>query len=301
MSYNRRSESAIAFSLLLAFELRKICYTLHNFVCFITYRKLVEGKKANIMNEWFTIEEIDHTTFAISEYKHWEKVHSYLVCGTDRALLIDTGLGVSNIEKVVRKLTDLPVLVATTHVHWDHIGGHRYFDSIAVFKEEAAWLEKFPISLEEVKQNLLQEACQFPKDFSPANYTLFSGKAQMILSDGDIIELGNRSLQIVHTPGHSPGHCCFYEKEKKYLYTGDLIYKGCLDAFYPTTDPKAFYQSLLKIRAFEIVKILPGHYQLPIEAGFLNEVIAGFKALDDAGKLYQGSGRFDYPNFQIHI
>ena len=84
------------------------------------------------MNDWFTIEKIDDMTYAISEYKHWEKFHSYLLLGRDQALLIDTGLGISNIKQIVDEITNLPILVATTHIHWDHIGGHKYFDNIAV-------------------------------------------------------------------------------------------------------------------------------------------------------------------------
>lgn len=53
-----------------------------------------------------------------------------------RAILIDTGLGVSNIREVIDGLTKLPVTVITTHVHWDHIGGHKYFRSIAVHEAE---------------------------------------------------------------------------------------------------------------------------------------------------------------------
>ena len=78
------------------------------------------------MKDWFTVEKIDEDTYAISEYQHWEETHCYLLCGTKRALLIDTGLGVANIKEVVDKLTMLPIFVVTTHVHWDHIGGHQY-------------------------------------------------------------------------------------------------------------------------------------------------------------------------------
>ena len=83
------------------------------------------------MDNWFTIEQIDRDTFSISEYKHWEETHCYLLCGEKYAILIDTGLGVSNIRKIVDSLTKLPVMTVTTHVHWDHIGGHKYFDKFA--------------------------------------------------------------------------------------------------------------------------------------------------------------------------
>ena len=185
------------------------------------------------MDNWFTTEIIDKDTFVISEYKHWEETHCYLLCGTEKAVLIDTGLGAANIKKVVDSLTSLPVIVITTHIHWDHIGGHKYFNTIAVHEAEKDWLSvKFPIPLQVVKSNLMCKPCDFPSDFKIDKYQIFQGIPQMILHDGDCVDLGDRKLIIIHTPGHSPGHCCFYEPERKYLYSGDLIYRGCLDAFY---------------------------------------------------------------------
>ena len=69
------------------------------------------------MEDWFTVEVIDDNTFAISEYKHWEETHCYLMCGTEKAVLIDTGLGVSNIRSVVDSLTTLPIMAVTTHAY----------------------------------------------------------------------------------------------------------------------------------------------------------------------------------------
>lgn len=209
------------------------------------------------MDNWFTIEQIDRDTFSISEYKHWEETHCYLLCGEKYAILIDTGLGVSNIRKIVDSLTKLPVMTVTTHVHWDHIGGHKYFDNIAVHEAEKDWLSvRFPIPLQVVKNNLTRLPCDFPRDFDINAYQIFQGIPQRILHDGDFLNLGGREIQVVHTPGHSPGHCCFYEPERNYLYSGDLIYKGSLDAFYPTTDPKLFYQSIRRIRKYNIKKVV---------------------------------------------
>lgn len=107
------------------------------------------------MNDWFTVEKVDEDTYVISEYKHWEETHCYLLIGKEKALLIDSGLGVENIKKVVDKITSLPIKLVTTHVHWDHIGGHRYFNDIAVYRDEEKWMsEKLPIPLQVVKQNL---------------------------------------------------------------------------------------------------------------------------------------------------
>ncbi len=70
-----------------------------------------------IKDSWFTVNQIDNTTFAISEYGHWEQVHSYLLIGEEKAALIDTGLGIDNIKRITDQLTNLPIIVLTTHVH----------------------------------------------------------------------------------------------------------------------------------------------------------------------------------------
>lgn len=254
------------------------------------------------MDSWFTVEKIDAQTFAISEYKHWEETHCYLLCGRERAALIDTGLGVANIRKIVDGLTRLPVTAVTTHVHWDHIGGHKYFDSIAVHELEKDWLSvKFPMPLRAVKDNLTKYPCDFPAEFDVDAYNVFRGIPQRILRDGDRLELGGREIQVVHTPGHSPGHCCFYEPERKYLFSGDLIYKGCLYAFYPTTDPQLFYDSVKRVRGYKIARILPGHHQLNIPVSIIDEIEAGFAQIDASGKLKQGSGLFEFGGFKIQI
>lgn len=260
------------------------------------------------MNNWFTIEQLDNDTYAISEYSHWEETHCYLLCGAGNAVLIDTGLGVANIREVVESLTNLPILVLTTHAHWDHIGSHKHFEEIAVHELEKTWLEeKFPLPLEMVKQNLMRDSqcvdavSLFPKTFCADTYEVFQGKVTRILHDGDYIDLGNRQLKVIQTPGHSPGHCCFYEEARGYLFSGDLIYKGCLDMFYPTTDPVAYWKSIQKVQGLNISRILPGHHDLDIQVDIVRRIGEAFAELDRQGKLKQGVGVFEFEDFQIHL
>lgn len=254
------------------------------------------------MKDWFTVEKIDEDTYAISEYQHWEETHCYLLCGTKRALLIDTGLGVANIKEVVDKLTMLPIFVVTTHVHWDHIGGHQYFENIGVHILEKDWIsEKFPISLQQVKRNLTCRECQFPEEFDLEKYQLFQGDVQSTFSDGEIFNLGERTVQVVDTPGHSPGHCCFYEAKRGYLYSGDLIYSGCLDIFYPTTDPKQFWQSVKKVQSLHLKHILPGHHSFSVSTDLADRIEGACRKLDKEKKWKQGSGIFDFGDFKIHL
>lgn len=253
------------------------------------------------MDNWFTVEKVDDVTFAISEYKHYEEAHSYLLLGKEKALLIDTGLGISNIKNVIDKLTNLPIIVATTHVHWDHIGGHKYFDNIAFHSLEKDWLINFPIPLEIVKKNLMKLPFDCPKSFSINNYDIYKETPTLILKDNDIIDIGNRKIRVIHTPGHSPGHICFYDIERKYLFTGDLVYEGKLDIYYPTTNPIDFKNSINKIRQLNINKILPGHHKLNIDNNLIDEIWKAFEELEQNDELRQGTGNHQYKKFSIHI
>lgn len=254
------------------------------------------------MNDWFTVEEIDNKTYAISEYKHWEEPHCYLLIGKDKSLLIDSGLGVGNVFNVVNGLTDLPIEVVTTHVHWDHIGGHKYFKNIAVYEAEKEWLNNsFPLPHNVVIESLLKEPCEFPENFSIDGYKVYQGTPSRILYNNDIIDLGNRYVQVIHTPGHSPGHICLYEKERKHLYSGDLIYEGTLDAFYPSTNPYEFKMSIKRVQKLETKQILPGHHNLNIKANLTDEIDRGFTEIYNTGKLIHGNGVFEFDNFSIHI
>ena len=92
------------------------------------------------ISEWFDTEKIDNETYVISEYRHWEETHCYLLNGTKRSLLIDTGLGISNIYDEVKRLTEKSVTAVVTHVHWDHIGGLKCFPEFGVHSAEMEWI-----------------------------------------------------------------------------------------------------------------------------------------------------------------
>lgn len=254
------------------------------------------------MSEWFTVEQIDEDTYAISEYKHWEETHCYLLNGTERSLLIDTGMGIDNIKGIVNQLTDKPVIALPTHTHWDHIGGLKYFDEFYVHEDEEEWINgNFPLTLEYIKSLVIEEPCDFPPDFDLDKYEIFQGQPSKVLKDGDIIDLGNRKLKVIHTPGHAPGHICLYEEAKEYLYSGDLIYIGKLTAFFPTSDPIVYNNSIKKILSLPVKKILSAHHEIKVPVTIISEISEAFDELERNGKLKQGSGTFTYSNFEIEI
>ena len=253
------------------------------------------------MKDWFTIDQVDESTYIISEYHHWEETHCYLLIGSERALLIDTGLGVCNIYEQVRRLTDKPVTAVATHIHWDHIGGHKYYQEFYAHEAELDWLNgRFPLPLQAVK-NMVTDRCELPEDFCIDGYAIFQGKPGRLLDDGDTIDLGGRTIQVLHTPGHSPGHLCFWEDEKGYLYSGDLVYEGTLFANYPSTDPQSYLTSLEKIALLPVKQIFPGHHSLNISPELVVKMRDAFRRLNEDDKLCHGSGTHNFGDWAIAL
>lgn len=247
---------------------------------------------------WFTVEEIDRDTYAISEYGHSEETHCYLLCGDDRCLLIDTGLGVEDISTVVRGITEKPVIAAATHIHWDHIGGYGRFDTICVHSAEIEWLNGgFPLPNSAVRKMLTEGG--LPNGSAVDDYKVFQGVPSRILTDGEKIELGGRTIEVLHTPGHSPGHMCFWEEDRGGLFTGDLIYKGILYANYPSTDPKLFLSSVRRIARLTAKRIFPGHHTLDVQVEMITSVSDGLESLKKRGLLAHGRGKFDFEGWSI--
>lgn len=253
------------------------------------------------MSDWFTTDPIDADTYIIGEYRHWEETHCYLLNGSERSLLIDTGLGICNIHDEVVQLTDKPITAVATHIHWDHIGGHQYFPDFYVHAAELDWLNGgFPQPLETIK-TYVTDRCDLPEGYDINTYQFFQGTPTKVLQGGEIIDLGGRSIEILHTPGHSPGHMCFWEKDRGYLFTGDLVYKDTLFAYYPSTNPIAYLGSLEKIAALPAKRIFPGHHSLEIHPEILIRMRDAFRQLKKEEKLHHGSGTFDYGDWSVWL
>ncbi len=164
------------------------------------------------MNNWFTIDKIDVNTYIISEYRHWEETHCYLLNGNTRSLLIDTGLGISNIYEEVLKLTDKPITAVATHIHWDHIGGHKYFPDFYAHADELDWLNgKFPLSIEMIREMVI-DRCDLPKGFCVSDYELFQGMQQKCWQTIISLILVAEKLKCYILPDTLRGICAFGKK-----------------------------------------------------------------------------------------
>lgn len=253
------------------------------------------------MQNWFTVDKVDKDTYIVSEYRHWEETHCYLLNGTEQSLLIDTGLGICNISEVIKQLTDKPVIAIATHIHWDHIGGHKYYPDFYAHEAELEWLNGgFPQPLECIKEYVV-DRCDLPDGYDVNTYEFFQGTPTNVLHGGECIDIGGRSIEVLHTPGHAPGHMCFWEKERGYLFTGDLVYKDVLTAWFPSTDPQAYLASLEKIAELPAKRVFPAHHSLDIQQELIIRMRDAFRQLNANGQLHHGSGTFNYGDWSVWL
>lgn len=202
--------------------------------------QMEQSKNVMWFDDYFIIEYIDETTIAIGEPRYYQKNYNYLIIGKNSAILFDTGSGTRNIKPVVSSLTKLPITVISSHLHYDHIGSHVQFESIAM------------IDIEETRQRLKS------KWFSPTYFEHIgfmegvekpSFKVTEKLQPNQVIDLGERALKVLHTPGHTQESIMLYDEGRNLLFSGDFIYEGELFVFLPGSDIDEYHKSTQELLA----------------------------------------------------
>ncbi len=242
------------------------------------------------MDDWFKVAEVARDVHAILEPNHAEEVISYLIAGRDSAILLDTGMGIGNIHRLVSEMTEKPTTVINSHYHWDHIGDNHRFSRLAIHAAEAHLLEQDP------PEETLREAMRAdnfwgpaPPDFDPTDYHILPSKADRLLEDGDVLELGGRRLQVLHTPGHSPGSISLLSEEEGLLFTGDTVYAGPLYVQLADSDFSTYHESMERLAnlASDLRLVLPGHNWTPLEPQILVEMAEGFEQIGAGTAKYR--------------
>lgn len=162
-----------------------------------------------------SIETIAPDTFRIDENG---LVNAYLLLGKDKALLIDSGVGVGNIYECVRSLTDLPIVLALTHRHCDHDGGVNYFREYYCHRNDRTFAN-------DVLSSRL--ACRILLKFNKQQKLKLSKKPYhshpRYLEDDTAFDLGGRVIRYVLTPGHTHGSVVYLDDQTNFMFTGDDI------------------------------------------------------------------------------
>lgn len=244
-------------------------------------------EKVSTPDPWFEVYKIRPGVFALYEPHQSEEVISYLILGTKKALLFDTGMGISNIRKLVEGLTSLPVSVLNSHTHNDHVGDNWRFDDIYGMDTDFTRTNAKG-SHEDAQAELAPgELCgDLPHGFNPQAYFTRPFHISHWLHDGDKIALGGRTLEVIATPGHTPDSIALLDEKNGLLFTGDTFYAGPIYLYRPETDLDAYVASVKRLAALvpKLQLLLPAHNEPVADPAYLPKVVAAIQQVR-SGKL----------------
>ena len=231
---------------------------------------------------WFVVAPVGDGISLITE----PHVHRLLRCnvwhvrGRDRDLVVDTSLGLRPLRPVVEGLVpdrqhDHAILAVATHVHADHIGGMHEFDQRGIHVAEAAELATAGVvTLDsgdfgpDVRRPYLDAGYDVPDLLIDAvPYGGLDGPTlerrpappTSTLVDGDVIDLGDRAVEVLHLPGHSPGSIGLWEAATGVLFSGDAVYDGPLLDELEGCDIPDYVTTMRRLRELPVTVVHGGH------------------------------------------
>ena len=200
----------------------------------------------------YKVTQINETAWYITD----DAVRIYLFAGTDKALMVDSGYGKGDLAAAAAELTKLPIMLVNTHADFDHIGANAQFEKAFMHPAEFARYQF--------------EVVHF--NFAPGRKLLASP-----LWEGDVIDLGNRSFEVILIPGHTPGSIALLDEKNGILLGGDSVLDDIIAMRNEWRDFDAYIHSLEKLNAMRdrFDTIYPPHGNFPISADIIPKLIDG--------------------------
>lgn len=189
-------------------------------------------------------------------------VRFFLLEGEDKAVMIDSGVNSPNALDMAKTLTDKPIMLMNTHGDGDHVSGTGAFADIYMHE-------------------LDYTGCQVDSRFPDT--------ALMALKNGDVIDLGNRPIKVIHIPGHTRGSLAFLDITKRVLYAGDSVQKGHIYMFGDKRDTGLYEASLDKLIALmgEYDYIYASHDEFCVAADYASKVKAAWLRVQSGEVPYE--------------
>lgn len=179
-------------------------------------------------------------------------VRFFLLAGTESALLIDSGMQTPNAREIAQSVTMLPLQLLNTHTDRDHISGNGSFDTVMMgIREEAL-------------------------------YRANGGAGTVVpLKGGDVLDLGDRPLEIIDLPGHTPGSIAILDVTRRVLIGGDSIQDGRIFMFGSHRNMSDYIESMEQLSQHDgrYDEIWPSHSNLPVAADMPAKLIGAARQI----------------------
>jgi beta-lactamase-like protein len=227
--------------------------------------------------ERFAVQLVGYKIWAIDEFAI---AQCYLIEGDTQAVLIDTGLGQGDLRSVVDRLTDKPYIIINTHGHSDHIGGNDEFSDHSIYMHmQDDCISHLENLSEEERLKSFKKSFNEPGFYGKKEYDMSRQYRKFTYSnvcEGQVFDLGGRTLEVIATPGHTRGSIVLFDKEDRCLFSGDTVVSTPILIFngLNSTTVEEFHKSLCKLKQLreKIDLIYPGHYLRPIGTTYIDEL-----------------------------
>ena len=214
--------------------------------------------------DWYRTRTVGDGVTWIDEpfIQEFYRCNMWHVRGRDRDMLIDSGMGVVPLRQWVPLVTERDLTAVASHTHFDHIGCHHEFADRVVHRAEAAILANPDNAATLADPYVTDEIFEAlpPEPYQSSTYSVRSAPATRVVEDGDVIDLGDRHFEVVHTPGHSPGGIALWEAASETLFSGDIVYDGPLieDTYHANTAD--YYRSMVRLLDLPVRVVHGGHF-----------------------------------------
>ena len=214
-------------------------------------------------SEWYETLRLGDGVTLIHEpwIKPFFRCNIWHVRGRDRDLLFDSGLGHFSLRQHVPLVAEREIACVASHTHFDHIGCHHEFGRCAVHSAEANILadprNEWTLADRYATDEMFDRE---PEGWDNSNYRVKPAQVGRVLEQGDVIDLGDRAFEVIHTPGHSPGGIGLFERRTGIFLSGDIVYDGPLidDAYH--SDVPTYVGTLERLRELPVSIVHGGHF-----------------------------------------
>jgi glyoxylase-like metal-dependent hydrolase (beta-lactamase superfamily II) len=214
--------------------------------------------------DWWRVRKVGDGVSWIDE----PHIHEFYRCnvwhvrGRDRDMLVDSGMGVVSLRDWVPLVTERPLDAVASHTHFDHIGCHHEFPCRLCHEAEAEILADPTRAATLADPYVTDEIFTAlpPAPYLSTAYAVKSAPATRVLQDGDRIDLGDRSFEVIHTPGHSPGGIALWEAASGVLFSGDIVYDGPLIEDTYHSNAADYHASMVRLYDLPVRIVHGGHF-----------------------------------------
>ena len=198
--------------------------------------------------------------------------------GRDADLIIDFGMGLQPLRPLLDVLPGKPLIALATHIHADHIGAFHEFETRLGHPREAEAFAQMTDedTLARIFRELPNAVTQLPyPGWTPGHYQIIPAPLTRQVDEGDVIDLGDRQLHVLHLPGHSHGSIALLEQERGILFSGDVIYRGGLVDDLPCSDKVVYRRSMERLLNLEI-RVGHGGHGPSMDQAQMHEIARGY-------------------------